>query len=81
MREAELAKCQVLCFECHLKKSRTENSILKQGVGNPASKITEDDVRAIRDSSEPRSTLASRYGLHPQQIHKIRTRQRWKHVI
>lgn len=30
-REAELAKCQVLCHDCHLEKTRKEKSVLKDG--------------------------------------------------
>jgi hypothetical protein len=43
-------------------------------------KITEDDVRAIRGSTEGRNALAKRYGISPTAIYKIRTRRHWKHV-
>lgn len=31
-RDAELAKCQVLCLKCHIKKTSAENSIKNKGV-------------------------------------------------
>jgi len=46
----------------------------------PWSKVTEDDVRAIRISGEDQDTLATRYGLCQQSISLIVRRINWKHV-
>ena len=41
---------------------------------------TEEQVRYIRAASEPRSVLASRYGVSPSTIKAVRARQNWRHV-
>lgn len=43
-------------------------------------KVTEDDVRAIRASSESATHLARRYGISKQAIGLIRKRKNWAHV-
>lgn len=51
--EKELAKCQLLCFEHHKEKSVAEGSWIKNrvyGEENLSSKLTENDVRIIRES-------------------------------
>ena len=45
------------------------------------SKIKEDDVRAIRASTESQRTLAKRYGMGQQSISLIKRRINWKHVV
>jgi transposase-like protein len=42
------------------------------GEKNPATKLTPDAVRQIRESDESRSVLAQRYGVHPQSIYHVR---------
>lgn len=42
---AELAKCQVLCRDCHLEKSRGEWD--RAGAKNPAYRWTDDQIREI----------------------------------
>jgi len=46
-----------------------------------SSKLTEDCVRAIRKSDEPNKVLAERYGVTASNIHAVRKRASWKHVI
>ncbi len=46
----------------------------------PAANITEDIVRAIRASSEPRSVLAERYGVSGDVIYLARTGRTWGHI-
>lgn len=42
--------------------------------------LTEDDVRAIRSSSERGVDLARRFGTTPVAISLIRSRKTWKHI-
>lgn len=55
-------------------------AVLRHGTEHHMTKITEDDVRAIRASSEPRKVLAERYGMTEAGIKTIRARRTWKHV-
>lgn len=43
-------------------------------------KLTEDDVRYIRESDEPGIVLAARFGLRNASITNIRKRRTWRHV-
>lgn len=45
-----------------------------------STKLTEDDVRAIRASTEKQRDLAARYGLTQTTISDIRRRKSWAHV-
>jgi hypothetical protein len=45
-----------------------------------AAKVTADDVKAIRTSSDPHKTLAARYGISIHTVHTIRDGRTWKHV-
>lgn len=52
-----------------------------RGTNCPASKLTEQDVTAIRASvAEGRRTLAARFGVTPQAIDKILSGRSWAHV-
>jgi len=50
------------------------------GSSHPNAKLTEDDVRAIRASSETNSVLAARYGIDRHHIAGIRKRRSWTHI-
>lgn len=43
-------------------------------------KLTEADVRGIRNSDEPSKVLAERHGVTAQNIHAIRIGRTWRHV-
>lgn len=60
-------------------KGRTRKIGFK-GADHPASKLTANDVAAIRASSEPSTALAERYGVTASNIHRIKTRRTWRHV-
>lgn len=47
------------------------------GEGNGQSKLTEQDVIAIRLSKDRPSVLAKRYGVHPSTIYCARTGRKW----
>lgn len=48
------------------------------GEDNPASKLSADNVRAIRASSEKLKVLAARYSVGMSQISKVRRGERWR---
>lgn len=53
---------------------------VSRGVNHGNAKVTEDDVRAIRASSESLSALAKRYGVARSTMAAIRKRETWQHV-
>lgn len=58
-----------------------DRAIRKQRlVGHPA-KVTEADVRAIRESDEPNAALARKYGITPGNVTAIKQRRSWKNVV
>jgi DNA-binding transcriptional regulator YiaG len=44
------------------------------------SKLTNEDVRAIRASGELGKAVAARYGVSQATISRVRLRQCWKHI-
>ena len=53
---------------------------LQQGTRSHAAKLTEDDVRAVRASTEPANILANRYRVMPSAIRNIRNRTTWTNI-
>lgn len=51
------------------------------GVKNSNSRLTENDVRAIRASEETDEALGQQYGVHPAHISKIRVGRAWRHLL
>ena len=47
----------------------------------PSSKLTEDDIRAIRADSRLHRIVAKDYGVTPSNISCIRRRESWAHVV
>ena len=66
-REAELAKCQVLCHDCHNEKTRQQFA-----------KLTWEQVREIRASEESNTKLALKYGVSRKNIYDIRQEKIWR---
>lgn len=52
----------------------------KQAKGRAAKKLTADDVARIRESEEPLTLLAARFGVGVSMIKKIRCGDNWVHV-
>lgn len=52
----------------------------QKGEKNPSARLTEEQVREIRSSSENRHALAARYNVHFSCIDKVRSGRSWKHV-
>ena len=50
------------------------------GAKNPMSKLTDDDVRAIRASKGTLAEVASQFGITVQTVRNIKLRHTWKHV-
>lgn len=50
------------------------------GESSAQSRLTEQDVRDIRMSTETERALAARYGVSQVAIHYVKTRKTWKHV-
>lgn len=52
-----------------------------RGIKNHKSKLTEDQVRAIRArSSENKIKLGEEFGINADQIHRIISRRQWSHL-
>jgi hypothetical protein len=51
-----------------------------KGEASPTSRLTENDVRAIRSDSRPQKEIAKDYGVTNKQISNIKTRYSWKHI-
>jgi hypothetical protein len=62
------------------KKHASGKSLATRGANNPVAKLTDDDVRAIRASTEKPGALAKRFGVVPDYVTMIRKRKVWKHV-
>jgi 5-methylcytosine-specific restriction endonuclease McrA len=76
-REAELAKCQVLCHDCHARKSATEAAF---GEEHGLAKLTESEVRFIKSVTLSGADLARQLGVTRSTIWDIRHRRTWRHV-
>ncbi len=61
------------------KKGRANHRGMK-GEAHPMTKLTDDDVRAIRASVGTEREVAEKYGVSGTCIGYIRRRQTWKHV-
>ncbi len=83
-REAELAKCQPLCVDCHKEKTNHDGSrVYVAGEWNPASKLTEADVREIRALSTQgwtREDLARRFGVNHSTVSHVVSGETWAYL-
>ena len=76
--EEELKKHgQILCKECHDKKSLNER---EKGEDRYCAKLTETDVKLIRLSKLPIRIIGKMYNVDYTNISKIRRRETWKHI-
>ena len=81
-RDAELAKCQVLCRPCHLLKT-VEAGDTPWGEANGKAKLTEAQVRDIKArqaSGERQADLAREYGVSRPTISNIIRGKRWRRL-
>lgn len=65
-----------------MEKSAKEGSFSKPGSSNPSSKLTEDEVRAIKQKPKSVSNreIAEKYGVSHVTISRIRSGKAWVHV-
>jgi hypothetical protein len=81
-RLAELAKCQVLCRDCHVAKSKADGSHAI-GEGGGSTRLREADIAVIRTrfaAGETMTCIAESFGVHKATIFKVIHRRTWKQV-
>lgn len=82
----EVRKCQLLCRDCHVIKTRNEGHPpppIKLGEDNSRSKLTEADVREIRRKVQSGSTwreLGKQYNVSHSTIGNIIQGKTWTHM-
>lgn len=80
-RLAELAKCQVLCAPCHLRKSLRERA---KGEAHGRALLTDKKVKKIRKKYQSGQwthlALAQKYGVGQTTIRNIIHRRTWRHI-
>lgn len=82
-RLPELAKCQVLCRQCHINKSKTE---CPKGENKFGVKLTEQQILQMKAEYRPGkrgygyTSLAKKYGINRKTIERIIKGKKWKHL-
>lgn len=80
-RVRELAKCWVLCHECHVGKT-AENQEYSRGETNGQSKLTEAivlEIRRLRNMGLTYTEAGARFGISKQAAWEV-CNKTWKHV-
>ena len=54
--------------------------IAHKGISNGRAKLTEDQVREIRDSTLSRSELMLKFSVTRSMVGKIKQRKSWRHI-
>lgn len=83
--EKEIPKLQLLCYDCHLAKTREEGSLgrnARRGEGCNLSKLTKNEVIRIRElaNQHTRRELAIMFNTSQHNIGLIIRRKTWKHI-
>jgi len=79
-RDADTAKCQVLCHDCHVKKTK-DNVEHPRGSQKPNAKLNEAQVLEIRrrhKAGERQIDLAKQFNVSKYTIYGIVQRRKWK---
>ena len=74
-------KKRVPCGSKHWTQLDSSHLVCARGSRHGRAKLTEDQVRMIRSSSDSERILAARYGVSNFVIHSIRTFKTWRHVV
>lgn len=64
----------------HILGERRNHDNSPKGEQHPQVKLTEQDVREIRESGKTQRFLAEQYGVSQRNISAIKTRRSWKHI-
>lgn len=79
---AELAKCQILCYDCHLIKSKTE---AVKGINHGQHKLTDKEVISLRTIYATGTisvrAIADMFNVSRATAHLVIRNKTWKHVI
>lgn len=84
--QQELAKCQLLCDDCHISKTRENKEFAPTRYGEACNLavLTEREVLDIRAKYKPRvytmKMLSAEYGVTPDNVKQILARNTWKHI-
>jgi len=75
-REKELAKCQVLCYTCHKKKSAIENNKAHKGIPKYSlRKLTETQIGKMRKmyfaKKKTIREIAGIFGVHDSRVYRL----------
>lgn len=71
-----LSNIVILCESHHHRLHHRRRP--QTGERNPNARLTWEDVRTIRSSTDNDKALASRFGVHPSHIFKIRHNLKWR---
>ena len=64
----------------NISKGRFLHGASLKGEANPRAKLTEDDVREIRQSKSRHADIAAQYGISKGAVSMIKNRKIWAHV-
>lgn len=81
-REAEIAKCQVLCRECHIDKTY-EARDYPVGMERPGAKLNDEAVIEIWNrlrAGERPTAICDDYGVSKHTISNIKLGRNWTHI-
>lgn len=69
-----------LCKDHYNKQNLTPGLFHGNGSSNPSARLTEQQVREIRDSNIKPLALAVEYGITESHVYRIKNRQAWSHL-
>jgi len=86
-RNIELAKCQVLCYDCHLEKSKVDITDLdyesisgENNINNKYSEERIEEIIALRSQGIRTNTIARMLNVNRHLVGDVINGRSWKHV-